>query len=316
MTGAGPILQVERLTKRYRKSSVDALDGVSLEVYEGQLFALLGPNGAGKTTLLSILTTTLSPTSGRATVDGHDLAREAAAIRRKVGIIFQQPSLDLNLTVEENVRFHAFMYGLCPFRPSFGLMPKAYRDQVHELASMLGLEGEVFRPIRTFSGGMKRKLEIIRSLVHRPKVMFLDEPTTGLDPGSRRDLWAYLEQVRAQHRTTLFLTTHYLEEAEQADAICIIDRGRVVAHGSPGEIKAELVREEVLIDADDRRALVHELETLGVAYSEQDVIHVRLDGSTPYQLVKALDTPLTVLRTATPTLEEAYLRIVAREDAA
>ncbi len=308
-----PIVQVDNLVKRYQKSSVDALGGVSLEVDEGQFFALLGPNGAGKTTLLSILTTTLAPTAGHASVDGHDLAREPDAIRRKVGIIFQQPSLDLNLTAEENVRFHAVMYGLFPFRPTFRLMPAAYRDLVRDLASVLGLEREVFRPVKTFSGGMKRKLEIIRSLVHRPKIMFLDEPTTGLDAGSRRDLWRHLGQVRSEHNTTVFLTTHYLEEAEQADAICIINKGQVVSYGSPEAIKAELVREELLVDADDRPALLAELETLGLSHVENDLVHVELGLHTAYDVVKRLHTPLTVLRTSTPTLEDAYLQIVAQE---
>src|SRR5207302_2793462 len=182
-------------------------------------FAILGPNGAGKTTTISVLTTTLQPTSGTVKVAGHDITREASEVRRNVGIIFQNPSLDSNLTAEENVRFHAVLYGLYPFRPAFSMMPRTYQEQVRELARVLGIEAEIFKPIRTFSGGMKRKLEIIRSLIHRPLVLFLDEPTTGLDAASRRNLWAYLRQARAESGTTIFLTTHYLEEAEQADRI-------------------------------------------------------------------------------------------------
>src|SRR5262249_34007645 len=151
-------------------------------------------------------------------------------VRNNVGIIFQNPSLDLNLSAEENVRFHAMLYGLFPFRPSFKLMPAAYQQRVHELATILGIDDDLFTPVKKFSGGMKRKLEVLRSLLHNPKVLFLDEPTTGLDAASRRSLWEYLRKVREEHRITIFLTTHYLEEAEQADDICILNKGRIVSH--------------------------------------------------------------------------------------
>lgn len=213
-----PIIQVENLTKRYKNAATNAVDGVSFTIAPGEFFTLLGPNGAGKTTTISILTTTLSPTAGTARIAGYDLVKEASAVRQNVGIIFQKPSLDLNLTAEENVRFHAILYGISPFRPSFSMMPCAYKQQIQQLAAILGIEQEIFKPIKTFSGGMKRKLEIIRSLIHRPRVLFLDEPTAGLDPASRRNLWAYLSQVRTETETTIFLTTHYLEEAETADS--------------------------------------------------------------------------------------------------
>src|SRR5512146_2637666 len=186
------VIEVRHLVKRYKQSSKNAVDDISFEVGQGQFFALLGPNGAGKTTTISILTTTLIPTSGQALIAGFDVTTQASQVRQQVGIIFQNPSLDLNLTAEENVRFHAILYGLYPFRPTFSLMPRAYREQVGALAAVLGIEREIFKPIKTFSGGMKRKLEIIRSLIHRPRVLFLDEPTSGLDPASRHSLWEYL----------------------------------------------------------------------------------------------------------------------------
>src|SRR5205085_12643209 len=172
----------------------------------GEFFALLGPNGAGKTTTISILTTTLAPTSGTVKVAGYDISSDSSRVRREVGIIFQRPSLDLNLTAEENVRLHTFLYKLYPFRPSFAMMPHAYKDQVRELAKLLQIDQELFKPIKTYSGGMRRKLEIIRSLMHRPRVLFLDEPTLGLDPISRRNLWEYLVSMREQTGTTVFLT--------------------------------------------------------------------------------------------------------------
>ena len=228
-----PIVAVANLVKRYARSEVDAVAGVTFDVRPGEFFALLGPNGAGKTTTISVLTTILLPTSGSVRIAGHDVEREPNAVRRSAGIIFQRPSLDRNLTAEENVRLHAILYGLYPFRPTYRLMPAAYRDAVGRLAEVLGLEREIFRPIRTFSGGMMRKLEILRSLIHTPRVLFLDEPTTGLDPASRRSLWAYLAETRRERGTTLFLTTHYLEEAETPDRICVLDHRRSAGLGAP-----------------------------------------------------------------------------------
>lgn len=311
-----PIIEVDNLTKRYRNAETNAVDGISFTVAPGEFFALLGPNGAGKTTTISILTTTLSPTSGTARIAGYDLIGQASRVRQSVGIIFQRPSLDLNLTAEENVRFHAILYGLYPFRPTFRTMPRAYREQLGRLAGVLGIEREIFAPIRTFSGGMRRKLEIIRSLIHRPRVLFLDEPTTGLDPISRRNLWDYLEQVRAENDTTIFLTTHYLEEAEQADTICIINKGRVVSYGAPDQVKAELIEAYLLLDAADRDSLRAELTRLALPFTETPRFKVHLNGFTAQQVIKAIDTPLTVLQTHTPTLEEAYLAIVEEHDPA
>ncbi|MFN8533189.1 MAG: ABC transporter ATP-binding protein [Dehalococcoidia bacterium] len=309
-----PVITVDTLTKRYRAADRNAVDGVSFEVADGEFFALLGPNGAGKTTTISILTTTLQSTSGTVTVTGRDIRREASAVRRAIGIIFQNPSLDLNLTAEENIRFHAVLYGVAPYRPLFSLMPAAYRQKVHELAEVLGIARDLDKPVRTFSGGMKRKLEIVRSLIHRPKVLFLDEPTTGLDPASRRAVWEYLRGVRATDGTTVFLTTHYLEEAEGADAICIINNGTIVAAGSPASVKAQLVREWLLLDGDDRDALRAELIALGLDPGQGPPFRVGLDGRSAAAIVQAIRTPLTFLRTVDPTLEDAYLAIVGKEE--
>jgi ABC-2 type transport system ATP-binding protein len=234
----GAVIQVTDLAKRYRGAPGRALEGISFEVTEGTLFCLLGPNGAGKTTTASILTTTLTPTSGHATIAGFDVVADQARVRRVAGIVFQQPSLDANLTAEENIRLHAVLYGCYPWRPSWRLMPAGYRREVTGLAEILGLAGFLRRPVRALSGGTRRKLEIVRALLPRPRVLFLDEPTAGLDPQARRGLWAYLSQARAELGTTVFLTTHYLEEAEAADAICVLASGRVIERGSPAEIKA------------------------------------------------------------------------------
>jgi ABC-2 type transport system ATP-binding protein len=306
------LIQVIDLVKRYRKAERNAVDGISFEVGRGEFFALLGPNGAGKTTTISILTTTLLPTAGRATIAGYDLVTEASAVRRMVGIIFQRPSLDQNLTGEENVRLHAILYGVHGYAPTFRLMGAAYRRRVGDLADLLGMGREIFDPVRTYSGGMRRKLEIVRSLIHDPKVLFLDEPTAGLDPPSRRSLWAYLDAVRRERETTILLTTHYLEEAEQADKICVIDDGRVVAYGTPTAIKAELVDEYIVVDAGDRHALLAELTRLGLPHSGAGPVRIPLDGGRTHQVLRAIETPLSVVQTHTPSLEDAYFEIVEK----
>ena len=308
------IIEVLDLVKRYRGAEANAVDGISFQVAAGDLFVLLGPNGAGKTTMISILTTTLAPTAGTVRIAGFDADREASRVRREVGIIFQRPSLDVNLTAEENVRFHAVLYGLYPFRPSYGMMPRAYKRQVEELAGVLGLGRELFQPIKTFSGGMMRKLEIIRSLVHRPRVLFLDEPTIGLDPASRRNLWQYIRQVRSESGTTVFLTTHYLEEAEGADQVCVINRGKIVALGTPAELRADLTRAYLVVDAADRTGLRAELAGLGLAFEETGGFRLPLDGRSAHAILRSIETPLTVVQTHAPSLEDAYLAIVGREE--
>jgi ABC-2 type transport system ATP-binding protein len=311
---AGPLIEVRDLVKRYRKADRNAVDGITFDVDAGEFFALLGPNGAGKTTTLSILTTTLAPTSGRARIDGLDVVAEAAAVRQRVGIIFQRPSLDRNLTGEENVRFHAILYGLYPYAPGYRLMAPAYRRQVEDWAALLGLGRDIFKPVKTYSGGMLRKLEIVRSLVHRPRVLFLDEPTTGLDAPSRRALWSYLRDVRASNATTIVLTSHYLEEAEQADRICVIDAGRIVASGAPAELTAALASEYLLVDADDRARLRAELVALGREPSGDGPFRIDVGTRDAHAVLRAIQTPLMLVRTHAPSLEDAYLEIVSRAE--
>lgn len=314
MSQTSSAVEVQDLVKRYRKAKVNAVDGITLRVGSGEFFALLGPNGAGKTTTVSILTTTLAPTSGNVRICGFDLRRDPASVRRNVGIIFQNPSLDMNLSGEENVRLHAILYGLYRYRPLFRVMPEAYRRQVDELATVLDIRGDIFKPVKKLSGGMQRKLEIIRGLMHRPRVLFLDEPTRGLDVASRRSLWAYLREVREKFGVTIVLTTHYLEEAEQADRLCILNHGRIVAMGSPGEVKARPAEERLELDSADRDRLRTELREQNLKFEEDGIFKVHLGGRTAHEIVRSLDVPLTIMRTRQPSLEDAYLKILAESD--
>ncbi len=307
------IIQVKNLVKRYKKGSTNAVDDISFDVHEGEFFCFLGPNGAGKTTTISMLTTTLAKTSGSITIAGYDTERDSSKVRQNVGIIFQNPSLDQNLTAEENLRFHTILYGLYPFRPSYTLMPDAYKKRVQELSEILGISKDLNKPIKSFSGGMKRKLEIIRSLMHNPRVLFLDEPTIGLDPLSRRDLWKYLNEVRKSNNTTIFLTTHYLDEAEDAGRVCIINKGKIVSLGTPTQLKKTLTEEYLLVDAASQTKLEAELKKQRLDYHKDGVFKVKIkSGNEAQKIIQKIDTPLTHLKTHSPSLEEAYLEIIGQ----
>lgn len=216
---------------RVRFGDALAVDGLSFEVQRGALFGFLGPNGAGKSTTVSVLCTLRPPTSGRAEVAGFDVARAPHEVRRRIGVLFQDPCVDDRLTGLENLKLHAMVYGV----------PRKERARrLEEAVALTGLAGAVERSVRTYSGGMRRRLELARVLLHQPEVLFLDEPTGGLDPQTRRAFWAYLADLRRSRGITVFLTTHYLEEVEGADAVVIIDHGKLVAAGSPDALKAEL----------------------------------------------------------------------------
>lgn len=221
------MISVRNLTKRFRKHA--AVDDISFSVRKGEIFAFLGPNGAGKSTTIKMLTTLLHPTSGTITLNGHDAARDPDAVRHSFGIVFQDPSLDDELTAFENMDFHGALYG----------MPKRKRrERIGELLGFVELSERKDDLVKGFSGGMKRRLEIARGLLHHPEVIFLDEPTLGLDPQTRNGMWEYLRGLNREEGTTVFFTTHYLDEAERiADRIAIIDHGKIVATGTSGELR-------------------------------------------------------------------------------
>ncbi len=210
--------------------AVRALDGLDLDVGEAEFFGFLGPNGAGKTTTVHILATLLAPTRGSARIAGHDVVRESLAVRRSIGLVFQEPTLDRDLTVEENLRFAARLWDL----PGGGRSAAA---RIDELLQQFGLAERRHSPVRSLSGGMRRAADIARGVLHRPRVLFLDEPTAGLDPRARRALWQFIRDLRQASGMTVFLTTHYVEEAEPCDRVAVLDRGHLVAQGTPAELK-------------------------------------------------------------------------------
>lgn len=223
---ADKIIAVEHLVKNY--GDVRAVKDISFEVERGELFAFLGLNGAGKSTTINILSTILPKTSGKAYVDGFDLDRDADEIKRRIGIVFQGSVLDDRLTVGDNLAVRASFYGL---------KGKALKNRIEEVTELFGLSDILSRPYGKLSGGQRRRADVARGLVHRPSVLFLDEPTTGLDPQTRRRVWDVLHAMRRETGMTLFLTTHYMEEAGEADTVVIMDDGKIVAEGSPNELK-------------------------------------------------------------------------------
>ena len=231
------IIELERLTKRF--DDLVAVDDLSLEIAEGEFFGLLGPNGAGKTTTILMLTTLLRPTSGRGRVNGFDLVRQSGQVRRSIGLVFQDPSSDDTLTGYENLKLHGMLYG----------MPGGLREErIREVLELVDLTDRKDSIVKHYSGGMRRRLELARGLMHRPKVLFLDEPTLGLDPQSREHIWAYVERIVSETKTTVLLTTHYMEEADRlCSRLAIIDRGKIVALDSPVNLKKVVGGDVVLL---------------------------------------------------------------------
>ena len=240
---AGPeaIVKAQNITKKF--GEFVAVDSVSLSIQPGEIFGLLGPNGAGKTTLISMLCTTLVPSAGSASINGFDIAKRPGDVRKSIGIVFQDQSLDDRLTGRENLELHATLYGLDAATAA---------DRIGRVLDLVELKDKADSLVRTYSGGMKRRLEIGRGLVHYPRVLFLDEPTLGLDPQTREHIWEYIKELAARERITILMTTHYMEEAEMlCDRIAIIDRGKIIALGTPDELKAMLGGETVVLKVKD-----------------------------------------------------------------
>ena len=245
------VIDVNGLTKTF--SNVRAVKDVSFTVSEGEVFGFLGPNGAGKTTTINMLCTLVRPTSGSATLNGYDVITDKNAVRRSIGLVFQETTLDDHLTAEQNIMFHALAYGVSK---------KSRIQKTEELLVLLGLWDRRKDKITTYSGGMKRRLEIARGLVHLPKILFLDEPTLGLDPQTRNNIWEYILKLRDEQGLTIFLTTHYMDEAEHSDRIAVIDDGRIVATDSPQSLKSQIQGDLVVINRQSWSRFLQSLEML------------------------------------------------------
>jgi ABC-2 type transport system ATP-binding protein len=301
-----PAIDVADLVKRY--GDVEAVRGVTFQVGRGEIFGFLGPNGAGKTTTIKMLCTLLAPTAGGARLAGHDVVAQAAEVRKRIGVIFQDPALDDRLTAGENLSLHAVAYRV----------PRSERvARIAEALHFVDLHERRDDLVRTYSGGMKRRLEIARGLIHRPEVLFLDEPTTGLDPQTRARTWEVLRGLRAQFGTTLFLTTHYMDEAENCDRIAIIDNGRIVASGTPEALKQRVGKDLIQARTGDAEVLARLLVDkyhLEPSRTEDGISFLVEHGDAFVVKLLTDDRPrLAGISVRRPTLEDVFLALTGRQ---
>jgi ABC-2 type transport system ATP-binding protein len=314
-TTTTPVIEVRGLTKTY-PGGVEAVKGIDFDVAAGEVFGLLGPNGAGKSTTVGMLTTTIAPTSGQARLAGFDVATQPIETRRVSAVVFQEPVVDRPLTGRRNLRVHARLWGLDS---------AAAADRIDDVIHAFGLSELIDRPVDTYSGGQRRRLEIARALVSDPQVLFLDEPTVGLDPRIRFELLDYIAGLRARQGMTILLTTHYLDEAEQlCDRVAIVHEGRVVALDSPASLLARLGRELVELRVDgDVTATIASLRTHGIAGSDTFVVgatvHIPLatrSGRDTVAAITDLGVAASAITSRTPTLDDVYLQLTGESLAA
>jgi ABC-2 type transport system ATP-binding protein len=294
-------ITVEDLRHRYGER--EALAGISCDVPAGEVFGLLGPNGGGKTTLFRILATLLPLQEGRAAILGHDVKAQPDAVRRVIGVTFQSPSLDPKLTVAENLKFHGQLYGLA------GQM---LADRADELLARLGLADRTRDIAEKLSGGLKRRVEIAKSLLHSPRVLLLDEPSTGLDPGARHDLWRYLNQLRGETGVTVLVTTHLMEEAEHCDRLGILDRGRLVALGTPGELRASIGGDCITIEPVDVNGLPARIRERFNIDARRIGNTLRIERVSGHEFVRdvmaAFPDEIRSVSLGKPTLEDVFIQ--------
>lgn len=301
-SSAEPVITATGLARNF--GHTEAVKGVSFDVAEGEVFGFLGPNGAGKTTTISMLCTLLAPSAGEAAVAGYDIAVKRSDVRRSIGLVFQDPTLDEYLTAIQNLRFHAYAYG----------MSKRVRDErIHELMTLMELWDRRDSPVRAYSGGMKRRLEIARGLLHHPHVLFLDEPTLGLDPQTRHRIWEYVLDLRQREALTIFLTTHYMDEAENCDRIAIIDEGRIVALDRPEVLKDSLGGDVVTLRVEDGEAAVAELLSRQglTAGLEGDTVSFSVPHAEEFlpELIRGFTGKILSVTIQRPTLDDVFLSL-------
>jgi ABC-2 type transport system ATP-binding protein len=296
-----PAIDVAGLTKSY--GELEAVRGVSFTVRPGEVFGFLGPNGAGKSTTINMLCTLATPTSGTARVSGFDIVGDRDAVRRHIGLVFQDPTLDAFLTAEQNLRLHAELYGV----------PTNLIDQrLTQVLEMVDLAERRGSKVMTLSGGMRRRLEIARGLMHSPRVLFLDEPTIGLDPQTRSSIWRYIRALQESEGTTIFMTTHYMDEAEICDRIAIIDSGEIVVLDTPDALKAAVGADRVDITTSDHAAAIAALhDRFGLEATVADgavTFHVENGGAFVPRLFAELDVAITSVAVSQPTLDDVFMR--------
>jgi len=302
------------LVKKYKSAKFNAVDGVDLEVEDGEIFGFLGPNGAGKSTTIKMLVTTLFPTSGDAEIFGVNTKKNPRKIREMIGVVYQKPSLDEKLTAEENLRSQAILYEKTGFSLSYRSASKEYKERIKDLLNLVGLWEKRHDVVGTFSGGMKRRLDIAKALLHTPKILFLDEPTTGLDPKSRRDIWEYLEDLQEKNKFTIFLTTQYLEEAEVCDRISIIDSGKILITDTPNNLKKSAGHELLYVNPVDESSLENELNKKQIDFQRDKKGNYILEIGTEkaQNFIKQIESDLDEINIKKPTLDDVFIKLTGK----
>ena len=300
------IIKVENLVKKFGK--LVAVDNISFGVAPGEIFGFLGPNGAGKTTTINILCTLSKPTSGRATLNGFDVVRQQSQVRQSIGLVFQDPSLDERLNGLQNLRFHALVYNV----------PASIREQrIEQVLKMMNLWDKRHSEVRTYSGGMKRRLELARGLLHHPKVLFLDEPTLGLDPQTRNRIWEYILELRRREGTTIFMTTHYMDEAEKVDRIAIIDYGKLVAIDTPEKLKEIVSKDIIRVKTDDNVRAAEEIRLRYQVEVRHDSDGLTFEAANGEEFLPAFirefGTKILSVSLRRPSLDDVFLKLTGRE---
>jgi ABC-2 type transport system ATP-binding protein len=308
-------IEVHDLVKQYPGEKVQAVAGVDLEVKDGEIYGFLGPNGAGKSTTIGVLVTSLFPTSGTVIVNGFDVSQDPDKVRATTGVVYQQVSLDEKLTVEENMRSHAVLYDVANYAPLYSLMSDAYKKRLQELLELVGLPQTQNTVVEKLSGGMRRRIDMAKSLFHIPKILFLDEPTTGLDPQSRRVIWQYLTDLQKEKGFTIFLTTQYLEEAEICDRISIIDQGKILVTDSPNQLKKQVGAELLYLQPSHQTQLEKELTRLKFQYQiGKDNTFILETQKLPAQKVLSqIKTELKEINIRKPSLDDVFIHLTGRK---
>ena len=295
------VISIQDLAHRYESRT--ALDGVSFDVGRAELFGLLGPNGSGKTTMFRILSTLMLPSGGHAVIMGFDVAKEPTKLRREIGVVFQAQSIDVKLTAYENLWHQGHLYGL---------QGAALKARIAEMLSRVGLADRANEKAETFSGGMQRRLELAKGLIHQPTVLLLDEPTTGLDPGARRDLWQYLHILRDEEKVSVLVTTHLMEEAERCDRLAILNEGKLVALGTPAELKSEIGGDVILFDAKNAESLSERIRDRFDISTQVLAGQVRLERENGHRfitdVVEAFPGEIEAVSVSKPSLEDVFIR--------
>ncbi|HBT19860.1 MAG TPA: ABC transporter ATP-binding protein [Peptococcaceae bacterium] len=300
-----PVIEVKELVKRYK--DIEAVRGISFKVEEGEIFGFLGPNGAGKTTVINILSTLLKPTSGEVFLGGFNVVKQPGEVRKSIGLVFQDTTLDEHLTAWENLYFHALLYGV---------NREIRKERIERALKMVELENRKRDLVKTFSGGMKRRLEIARGFLHYPKVLFLDEPTVGLDPQTRNHIWKYIRELREKENITIFLTTHYMDEAENCDRIAIIDHGVIVAEGTTEELKRQVGGDVITFATDyqsDAALFIKKEFGIEAKVVDNKVVFEAENGEELIPLlVSRFKRNIKSISLRRPTLDDVFLKITGR----